>query len=373
MATKEKVKKKKGESSEKVTLETSQLANQYRPRRLKDVVGQDATVAALEGMFKRGKVPAVIMFSGHYGCGKTSFAKIMAKQINCEKLSMCGKCTSCKFNKHPDIIEHDAAVHGKIDEIRALISGSNNAPAFRKRVVIVDEVHALRDASEKALLVATENPSPNTIWVLCTTNPEKMNKALVSRATHLRLKQIEMETMVSRLLFIAEAEGATIKKTAKKAISTIAESSNGSLREAVSKLDIFLSVLASGADYNPDDMSSFVDMEADLDQYSAHLLAAILQADYVKMIQAIKTCGGARGLISKTRWLVEYCIGKHTGLNKYTPYNGKLFEALKVKSKLPELVQIQNLLSEIELKLNTTTVDETVAFYSAVGAFIAKD
>lgn len=375
--TEDAVKSAKKKAKGPVTLETSQLANQYRPVYLRDVVGQDQTANALDGMFKRQKVPAVLMFSGHYGCGKTTFAQIMAKQINCEKLTLCGKCASCQFRKHPDVIYHDAAVNGTIAEIRALVSAANNAPTFRKRVIIVDEVHALRDASEKALLTSTENPGPNTIWILCTTNPEKMNKALVSRATHFRLKQIEVDTMVERLAAIAEAEGQTLKKDAKKALVTIAESSNGSLREAVSKLDIFLSVLASGKKFNADDLSSFVDIEANLDEYSAHLLAAIFKRDLVKVVQAVKTCGGVRGLIFKTRYLLDYRIGIHTGLNKYTPYNGKLFDALAKqegikKTGILPLVLIQNMLSEIEATINSASVDEVAVFYSAVGKFIAE-
>uniref|UniRef100_A0AB39CE40 Clamp loader of DNA polymerase n=1 Tax=Pseudomonas phage HRDY3 TaxID=3236930 RepID=A0AB39CE40_9VIRU len=371
-------KKKAKGSGEKLTLETSQLANEYRPRKLDQVVGQDTTVAALEGMFKRGKIPQVMLFSGHYGCGKTSFAGIVARMINCETLNLCGKCVSCRMGKHPDLIEHDAAVKGNIDAIRSLIAAAGNAPSFRKRVILVDEVHALRDQSEKAMLTSVENPPPNTIWLLCTTNPEKMNKALVSRATHFRLKQIELDTMVERLNFIAEAEGQKLKKEVKKAITTIAESSNGSLREAVSKLDLLLSVLASGRKYNPDDLSSFVDIEADLDEYSAHFLASIFKRDLIKMVQCAKTCGGVRGLINKTRWLVEYKIGQHTGTNKYTPYNGKLFDALAKqegikKTGIKPLIMIQNLLSEIEVKLNSATLDETVVFYSSVGAFIAEN
>lgn len=374
---KEEKKKVKKSSGEKLTLETSQLANEYRPHKLDDVVGQDHAVSAIEGMFKRQKVPSSLMFSGHYGCGKTTFALIFARQVNCEKLNLCGKCFSCLFKKHPDVSYYDCAVDGSIASIRNLIAAAQNAPATRKRVFVLDEVHALRGPSEKALLTATENPAPNTIWILCTTNPEAVHKTLVSRCTHFRLKQIEIGTLVDRMKVIAEAEGYKIKKDAVKALTTIAESSNGSLREAVSKLDIFLSILASGKKYNPDDLSSFVDIEADLDETSAHFLAAVFQRDYVKMVQAAKVCGGVRGLLNKVRWLIEYRIGIHTGMNKYTPYNGKLFDAVakqhKLKTGIKGLIQLQNLLCEIELKLNTATLDETVVFYSSVGAFLSEN
>lgn len=377
MATDKKVKKVKKSSNVPLTLETSQLANEYRPHKLEEVVGQDHALTAIEGMFKRQKVPAALMFSGKYGCGKTTFALIFARQVNCERLNLCGKCFSCKFKKHPDVTYYDCAVDGSIASIRNLIASANNAPATRKRVLILDEVHALRGPSEKALLTATENPAPNTIWILCTTNPEAVHATLVSRCTHFRLKTIEIQTLVDRMKVIAEAEGHKVKKDAVKALTTIAESSNGSLREAVSKLDIFLSILSTGKKYDPNDLSSFVQIEADLDETSAHFLAAVFQRDYVKMVQASKVCGGVRGLLNKTRWLVEYRIGIHTGMNSYAPYNGKLFDALakqhKIKTGIKGLIQLQNLLCEIELKLNTATLDETVVFYSSVGAFLAEN
>lgn len=369
MATEKKLKKKEGA----LELQTLQLANEYRPRKLKDVVGQDHVVAALQGAFERKKFPSSMLFSGHYGCGKTTLAMITARQINCEKLSLCGKCFSCQFAKHPDIIYHDAGQHGKIDEIRALVAAANNAPATRKRIIIIDEAHTLRDASEKALLVATENPPPHTIYMLCSTNPEKINKMLVSRCLHLTVRPIELTVLVDRMAFVAEAEGVKLKKEAKKALVTIAESSNGSMREALSKLDIFLSVIASGKKYDAANMSTFIaDVDADLDEVSAHFLAAVLERDMNKAIVCIRGAGSVRSLISKTRWLIDYRIGVKTKTSKFRPYNGKLFEDLKVKDNLLRLVLIQNLLAEIEVKLNSITIDENVLFYSNVGAFIAE-
>lgn len=359
--------------SKPVEMQTIQLANQYRPKKLDDVVGQDASVATLEGMFKRGKFPGALMFAGHYGSGKTTLAQITARQINCEKLGLCGKCMSCKFEKHPDIVYHDAAVNGKIDDIRALISAAANAPATRKRVMIVDEVHTLRDASEKALLVATENPPSNTIWILCTTNPEKMNKMLVSRCTSFNIKPLSLEVLVDRMKFIADAEGVTLKKDAKKALLSIAETSNGSMREAISKLDIFLSILASGKKFDADNISTFMgDVDADIEETAAHFLAAILEKDMAKAIVCIRNVGNARTLINKTRWLIDYRIGVFTKTSKFRPYSGKIFDDLKIKHKLLGVVLVQNLLAEIEVKLNTITMDENVLFYSNVGAFISE-
>jgi DNA polymerase-3 subunit gamma/tau len=356
-----------------LTLQTVQLANEYRPQTLDDVVGQDQVVATLQGAFKRGKFPSALMFSGHYGCGKTTMAFIAARQINCETLNLCGKCFSCQFAKHPDIIYFDAGQSGKIDEIRSLIAAAGNAPATRKRIIIIDEAHTLRDQSEKALLVATENPPPHTIYMLCTTHPDKVNKMLKSRCMPLHVRPIEHDVLIERMTAIAEQEGVTLKKEAKKSLNTIAESSNGSMREAVSKLDIFLSIVASGKKFDPTNIASFMsDADVDMEETAAHFLAAVLQRDMEQAVVQIRSAGNARGLINKTRWLIDYRIGVITKTNKFRPYSGKIFDDLKVKNKMLALVLIQNLLAEIEVKLNSITIDESVLFYSNVGAFIAE-
>lgn len=118
---------------------TQTLANKYRPTKLDEVYGQDIAVSALKGSFKKG-IPSAILISGLYGSGKTSLANIYARMLNCATHNMCGKCMSCKFKKsHPDIVNHDCAVGGKIDEIRNVVNASRVAPSTRKRVIIMDE------------------------------------------------------------------------------------------------------------------------------------------------------------------------------------------------------------------------------------------
>lgn len=368
MAKKEKAKEVTEVSS------SEQLANKYRPRKLKQVVGQKQAVAAIEGMFVRKNFPSTMMLSGHYGCGKTSLAYIFGRMVNCEKQTLCGKCLSCKFGKsHPDIIYHDCGTKGKIDEIRGLIQASRNSPMTRKRIIIADEFHMLRDQSEKALLVETENPGPNTIWILCTTNPEKVSKTLTSRGIHLHIKPIEADVIVEKLVEISEAEGVTLKKSGKKALETIAQSSDGSMRQAIAKLDMLLNILASGKKFNAEDAATFIDdVEADLDESSAGFLAAVLARDVRAAVLAIRVTNNARGLLNRTRWLVDYLIADATKTAKWAPNSAKIFQKMKVKTKFELLVVIQHLLCEIEVKFNSITIDENVLFYSSVGAFIAE-
>jgi len=369
-------KKDKAPKDDVAISSSEQLANKYRPRKLKDVVGQPQAVAAIEGMLARKNFPQAMMFSGHYGCGKTSLAYIVGHLINCEKNTICGKCLSCKFGKssHPDIVYHDCGTKSKIDDIRALISASQNSPMTRKRIIIVDEFHLLRDQPEKALLVETENPSPNTIWILCTSNPEKVSKTLTSRNGHIHIKPIPVDVISAKLLEIAEKEGVTIKKSGKKALETIAQSSDGSMRQAIAKLDMLLNILASGKKFDAEDAATFIDdVEADLDESSAGFLAAVLALDVKAAVLAIRVANNARGLLNRTRWLVDYLIGDATRTApKWTPNNAKIFQKMKVKTKFELLVVVQHLLCEIEIKFNSITIDENVLLYSSVGAFISE-
>ena len=349
------------------------LANQYRPKTFSEVFGQDAAVAALEGCFKKDRIPSAILISGHYGCGKTTLANIFARQVNCEKGTLCGKCFSCQFGKHPDIVFYDAAINGKIDEVRSLVAGSRNAPATRKRVIICDEVHMWRDASEKAMLVALENPAPNTVWILCTTNPEKLAKPLVSRCMHISLRPIPQDILETRLVEIAEKEGLKVDKVHRKTITEVAAMSDGSMREAVSKLEMMLLVLASGKKFSVESLVEAVGgADADIDNKACDLIEGVLTLDSTKAITAVRAANNARMLLNRSRWLIDFLIGQKTKTAKFTPYTGRLFLQRKVKTSLTLLVELQSVLLETEMRMNSVSIDENVLLYSAVGKLISE-
>lgn len=367
--------KKKAKAEVKQIGSSENLTTTYRPKTLEEVYGQKQSVATLLGTIKRGKIPSTMLFSGHYGCGKTSMAMIYARMANCATHNLCGKCFSCGFDRHPDIVYHDCGTDGKIDDIRALISKSRASPSTQKRFIIVDEVHLLRDQPEKALLVESENPAPNTVWVFCTTNVEKLAKTLVSRCLHLVVRAIEPEVLVERMIEVAELEGVKVKKSAKKAFLTIAQSSNGSMREALAKLDGFLSVMASGDEYDPEVLSSFMSTEdSAVEAVAAHVVAGILDLNMKYTITAIrKSSANPRAIMSKARWLLDFLIGKETGTAKWGGEAYKVFEGIGVKKiNFTLLVLTQHMLAELEIKLNSVSLDEAVVFYSSIGSFIAE-
>lgn len=153
------------------------LAVRYRPKFLEEVIGQRKVVTQLEGMFKSGKIARSIIISGAYGSGKTTFARIIAKYVNCSEDKICGeedKCLSCttfdsktKIN-HPDVTYVNVGDETGVDKMRTLIKGSNSYPRYNFRVFILDEVHQASKASQTALLIPLD-PSPMSIFILCTT------------------------------------------------------------------------------------------------------------------------------------------------------------------------------------------------------------
>jgi DNA polymerase III subunit gamma/tau len=333
----------------------------------------------MEGMFKTKKFPSSLLISGLTGSGKTTLAYIFARRINCEKGTLCGKCLSCQFGeKHPDIVYHNAGTHGKVEDVRKLVQGAGVAPVTRKRVIIVDEAHKLTGASLNALLIPTESAPKNTIWIFCTTEPEKIDGTLSNRCVRLNLKPIAHETIVERLAEICEKEGFAFAKTkdGKNALNMIASISNGSLRDAVAHLEALSFAAASGKSFDSKgSLTQFVvEGSVDLEKASVDMVAAILDVDLASAIAQIRKANNPRGLISKARWLVDFLIGVRTKTVKFTPYSGRLFKQdhPDTKTPLPFLVMLQSTLVEAELRMNSCAIDENVILSTAVGNLVLE-
>ena len=217
------------------------LYNRYRPQRFDELIGQEHVVRTLQNALVHNRLSHAYLFSGERGTGKTTAARLLAKAVNCLEgiqAETCGSCDHCQAianGSFLDLIEMDAASHRGIDDIREIRELTQFAPgAGRYRVYIIDEIHQLSPPAKDALLKTLEEPPPQTLFVLATTEPHRVPATIRSRTQHLTFRRIGVLELTTQLRAIAEAEGAQIDEAA---LHTLARNAGGSARDAVSLLD----------------------------------------------------------------------------------------------------------------------------------------
>ena len=217
------------------------LYRKYRPARFEDVCGQEFIIKTLKNAIFKGKINHAYLFCGTRGTGKTTIAKIFAKAINCKDPVdnlPCGKCEIClndNTDMISDIIEIDAASNNGVDEIRELKNNVRLVPAScRYKVYIIDEVHMLSTGAFNALLKTLEEPPSHVVFILATTEPQKLPITILSRCQRFDFRNISTENIVERLKFIAKKENIEVENDA---LTEIARMSDGALRDAISILD----------------------------------------------------------------------------------------------------------------------------------------
>lgn len=259
----------------------------YRPALFEDVVGQDYIVKTLKNAIDQNKIAHAYLFSGPRGTGKTSVAKLLAKAINCTgsgkiPCMQCENCIAANQNVHPDIIELDAASNNGVEEIREIIEKVKYAPIQGKyKVYIIDEVHMLSNSAFNALLKTLEEPPAHVIFILATTDPQKVLPTIISRCQRYHFNKVDVSDISSSLMKILKKEGIAYDLVA---LELIADLADGGMRDALSILDQCIA-------YNPSEIKEeFVNSVYGIltTQEKIHLLKEIRSSKVKALIEKIK-------------------------------------------------------------------------------------
>ena len=217
------------------------LYRKYRPKTFGEITGQEHVVKTLKNAVIHGMISHAYLFSGPRGSGKTTMARLLAKAINCEKPKAgepCNACSACKeihLGSAMDLIEIDAASNRGIDEIRDLKEGVKFSPTKLKyKVFVIDEAHKLTKEAANALLKTLEEPPSHTVFILATTEIQRMIPTLASRCQRFDFRKLKVPEMVQRLQDMVKKEGIEVEKDA---LELLAHHAGGSLRDAEGLLD----------------------------------------------------------------------------------------------------------------------------------------
>jgi DNA polymerase-3 subunit gamma/tau len=253
---------------------TQSLYRRYRPRRFDELKGQDHVVRALRNAVINNREGQAYLFSGPRGTGKTSTARILAKVLNCEKLKdgePCGKCNSClsiDAGSSYDVLELDAASNNGVDNMRDLIERAALGNPGRHRVFILDEVHMLSKPAEAALLKTLEEPPDHVVFVLATTDPQKVSETIRSRTQHLQFHLLPLQELKEHVRWVVADAKLVVSEDA---IDRVVQLGGGSVRDTLSALEL---VVASGGDVEEQiSLDEFI--ESFIDHDPGRALAAV--------------------------------------------------------------------------------------------------
>lgn len=345
------------------------LYRKYRPKTFSDVIGQENVVAILKNQISMDKIAHAYLFSGTRGTGKTSVAKIFARGVNCtqtkdgEPCNQCQACLEMESNSVMDIIEIDAASNRGVDEIRELRDKVKYMPALgRFKVYIIDEVHMLTMEAFNALLKTLEEPPKHVIFILATTEPNKLPATILSRCQRFQFKRLTPQQIMERTRYVAQDVGLDVEEGA---LQLIAKNADGAMRDALSILDQCVSI-------SDDSVITYEEVRETLgitdNEILFDLMEAIWDKDPVKGLHCLEeayTNGREMGQ------LIHQLIGGFRDLLVYTlTKNMDLLAEIKDESQgllqkvgpgdTKALAHIIQVLAERESKLKFTTLPKVL-------------
>jgi DNA polymerase-3 subunit gamma/tau len=328
------------------------LARKWRPRTFADVTGQQHVVRALSNALQQHRLHHAYLLTGTRGVGKTTLARILAKCLNCESgitnepCLTCSHCLAIEQGQFIDLIEIDAASRTRVEDTRDLLDNVQYMPTVgRYKVYLIDEVHMLSNHSFNALLKTLEEPPAHAIFILATTDPERLPVTVLSRCLQFQLKTMTPEQITQRLAHILEVENFTFTQPA---LAAIAHAAQGSMRDALSLLD---QVIALG--------QGNVTEEAALD-----LLGGITTEGILQLLQSITMSNGEQTLTIIQQWL-------HDGIDFQHALDGVIdcLHQISVIQVVPKFAE-QNVASQ---ELAQQLTKEQVQLYYQIALYGKRD
>jgi DNA polymerase-3 subunit gamma/tau len=339
------------------------LYRKYRPQTFSDVVGQQHVVGTLERAVLEGRTSHAYLFCGPRGTGKTTMARLLAKALMCElgpaRLpdGTCEQCQLIAAGDHPDVYELDAASRTGVDNVREeIINRVDYAPVQgRFKVYIIDEVHMLTTAAFNALLKTLEEPPSHVVFVLCTTDPQKIPATILSRVQRFDFRPISNDDILARLVHVCEWEGFTYEDAA---LELVVRNARGGMRDALSMLEQ-LSVFGSGV----------IGLDATRDMLGAvsgdaldHVVDALARRDVATLFSQIGTLVDAgRDLLQFTRELAVHmrdvyvvaAVGNNPEVLPAASDPTRLQQEAAAFGSVDRLARILSLLGDVSREMST--------------------
>ena len=330
------------------------LYRKYRPQKLEEVVGQEHIKKSLANSIELDKISHAYMFTGPRGTGKTSTARIFAKSLNCKEgptVSPCGVCENCidiANSTHMDVIEIDAASNRKVEDAQNILERVMYAPVnSRYKIYIIDEVHMLSTHAFNALLKTLEEPPKNVIFILATTDIQKVPDTIKSRCQRFDFKRITTDDIVKHLRFIADSENINITDDA---LFTIAKNSAGGMRDSIALLDQ-LSVLGVNEAISTDDINNLLGRLSfdTLKEFAENIILSQPQ-NAIESLEKIYNCGNepVQILINLMDYLKNLLIVKNCRKEIVLELTQVNEEQIKVLTKQVENLETHQIVALID-------------------------